>query len=164
MKNLTISKIIPLPLVTLLFAFAICGQSQPTPNSSADSSPISDIPDSGRVLQCRELIASCSAAAAELAAQRDLNAALEAENKALRERLATERGTSELLTELAETRRRENEALRSLAAAKDDVIAAQNRVIDGQKELVAALKRQRTPLWQRVAVIAAGAVAIALIK
>lgn len=110
------------------------------------------------------MVNSCRAAVEELTASRRLIAALEIENKALSERLETEKRAMELLNELNETRRSENEALRSAAAAKGEVIAAKDEVISGQERLIEALKKKKSSPWKRVGDLLIGIAAGVLLR
>ena len=73
---------------------------------------------------------ACAAAADELAEQRRLADALEAENSALRERLATKVRIASLLEQSNDARAAEAAALRDALAAKDQTIAAKDAVTD----------------------------------
>lgn len=83
--------------------------------------------------------------------------ALERENSSLRQRLATEKSTTMLLTELAETRKTEAAALRETVAAKNETIAVKQTVIDAQQKHIDELRKRRTSVWKRILDIAAGA-------
>lgn len=109
-------------------------------------------------------IDACAAAAAELEASRVLIQALESENSALRERLETERSTTDLLTELNETRKKETAALRETVAAKNETIAAKDVVIASQNEVNAALKKKKPSLLKRIGDVLLGAAVIAILK
>jgi hypothetical protein len=90
---------------------------------------------------------------------------LDDENKALNERLATERQLTTTLSELNATRKSENEALRIAITAKDETIAAKNSAIDAQAKLIENLKRKRTSILGRIGgVIAGAAVALLLVR
>jgi len=109
-------------------------------------------------------LSACSAAADELNASRVLIDALDAENAALKSRLATEQQLSSLLTELNDTRRAENDALRTTVAAKNETIAAKDAAIASRDKLIEALKRKRPSPWRRLGDILIGAAAIAVLK
>ncbi|MBK8466121.1 MAG: hypothetical protein IPL32_09840 [Chloracidobacterium sp.] len=107
---------------------------------------------------------ACIAAVDELKASRVLIDALEGENRALDERLETEKQAIAILKELNETRRSESEALRATVAAKNETIAAKDKVIDSQDKLVTALKgKKRSPLG-RIGDILIGAAIFAVLK
>jgi hypothetical protein len=110
------------------------------------------------------VIKACAAAVDELKASRALIDALEGENRALNERLETEKRTTAILTELNETRKSESDSLRSVIASKNETIAAQDKVIASQDKLVAQLKtRKRSPL-SRIGDILLGAAVFAILK
>ncbi len=111
-----------------------------------------------------EVIASCAAAVEELRASRSLIDALEVENRALTERLATEKAATAILTELNETRRSESVALKNTIAAKNETITAKDAVIASQDKLVEALKKKTPSPWRRLGDILLGAAAIAVLK
>ena len=104
------------------------------------------------------------AAAVELEKSRVLIDALDAENGALKARLATEKRLSETLTELNSTRRSEAEALRTAISAKDEAIAAKDAVIRKQDDLIADLKRKRRSPLGRIGDILIGAAAVLILK
>lgn len=104
------------------------------------------------------------AAAVELEKARWLTAALEIENRALTERLATEKATTAILAELNESRRSESEALKTTIAAKNETIAAKDAVVASQDKLVEALKKKRPSLWRRIGDVLIGAAAIAVLR
>ncbi|MBL8180250.1 MAG: hypothetical protein JNL64_01425 [Blastocatellia bacterium] len=133
---------------------------QPTNAGSAKSSP-----PSATVANRDAVLAACANAARDLAATRKLVAALDDENKALNERLATERQLTTTLAELNATRKSESEALRTAITAKDETIAAKNSAIDAQAKLIENLKRKRTSILGRISgVIAGAAVALLLVR
>lgn len=100
----------------------------------------------------------------ELALSRRLIAALERENAALRERLATERSANAMLIELNETRKAETAALRDAIAAKNDAITAKDASIAAQDALIAQLKARKNSIWKRLGDIAIGAAVGAIIR
>ncbi len=154
-----------LPLVLMLFASDSFAQSTLPPTNSADASKTSAIPAANdRSISCSQIISACAHTADELDAQRKLTAALETENAALRERLATESRSVRLLAELDETRRRENEALRTALAAKDDAIAARDAVIRSQEKLAEALRARKPSAWKQITGILIGAAVVAVLK
>lgn len=110
------------------------------------------------------LISACSAAADELNASRVLIDALDAENAALKSRLATEQRLTVLLTELNDARHAETDALRTTLAAKNETIAAKDSALTSQDKLIEALKRKRPSPWRRLGDILIGAAAIAVLK
>jgi len=82
----------------------------------------------------------------------------------LRERLNTEKGTSELLTELNKTRAAETDALRTAIAAKNDALAAKDAVTEKQSELIVVLKQKRSSPWRRIGDVLIGAAAALILK
>lgn len=137
------------------------------PTNSAASSPPSATPVISRQTKGKreqDVLNACDAAADELVATRKLANALDAENDALRQRLATEQRTTALLTELSETRRSENAALQAALAAKNETIAAKDAVIAGQDKLIGELKSKRTSAWRRIGDILIGFAAAAILK
>ncbi len=110
------------------------------------------------------LTAACHAAADELRASRVLIDALDAENAALKSRLATEKQMTELLTALNDTRRSENDALRIALSAKNETIAAKDAALASQDKLIDALKRKKPSPWRRLGDILIGAGAIAILR
>lgn len=133
---------------------------QQTNNSSATNSP-----PSATAAKRNGVITACANAVAELKATRTLVDSLDEENKQLRERLATERQMTAILSELNTTRRSENDALRNAIAAKDETIVAKNSAIDAQAKLIENLKRKRTSILGRIGgVIAGAAVALLLVR
>ncbi|MGD9563571.1 MAG: hypothetical protein AB7F88_01665 [Pyrinomonadaceae bacterium] len=111
-----------------------------------------------------QIINACAAAADELAATRRLTSALERENAALRDRLATASQAETLLKELNETRHREAEALRTALAAKNETIAAKDAVIAKQDELITQLKKSKSSPWKRLGDILIGVAISAVLK
>jgi hypothetical protein len=107
---------------------------------------------------------ACAAAADDLIATRQLADTLDAENRALKERLETEKGASTLLRELAETRKAETSALQAAAAAKNEALAAKDSVIAAQDKLIEQLKRKKTSPWQRLGDVLLGAAIAVIIK
>lgn len=137
-----------------------------SPNSAV-SSPPSATPVISRqtALGGRQgVLNACSAAVDDLAATKELADALDAENDALRERLATEQRTTALLTELNETRRSENAALQTAVAAKNETIAAKDAIITGQDKLIGELRSKRTSPWRRIGDILIGFAAAVVLK
>lgn len=112
----------------------------------------------------QDVLNACAAAADDLAATQKLADALDAENDALRQRLATEQRTTALLTELNETRRSENAALQTAIAAKNETITAKDAVIAGQDKLIGELRSKRTSPWRRIGDILIGFAAAAILK
>ena len=104
------------------------------------------------------------AMAVELEKTRMLVTALETENRALIERLTTEKATTAIQTELNETRRGEADALRNAIAAKNETVAAKDAVIASQDKLVEALKKKKLSPWRRIGDVLIGAAAIAILK
>ena len=93
-----------------------------------------------------------------------LISALERENTALKERLATEQSANAVLKELNETRKSEAEALRQTLAAKNETLAAKDAVIAAQDSLIAGLKTRRSSIWKRIGDIAIGAAIGAVLR
>ena len=111
-----------------------------------------------------DLIAACAAAIDELKASRTLLDALDAENASLKSRLETEKRTTAILTELNETRKSETDALRKAIEAKTETIAARDTVIATQDKLIDALKTKKPSPWRRLGDILIGAAVIAVLK
>jgi hypothetical protein len=107
---------------------------------------------------------ACAAAADELSASRRLILLLDSESKMLRERLETERQTSAMLAELNQTRKSESEALRMAIGARNETLAAKDEVIAGQQKLIDALKTKKRSIWARVGDVAIGIAAGALLR
>ncbi len=112
----------------------------------------------------QDVLNACAATADDLAATQKLADALDAENDALRQRLATEQRTTALLTELNETRRSENAALQTAIAAKNETITAKDAVIAGQDKLIGELRSKRHSPWRRIGDILIGFAAAAILK
>jgi hypothetical protein len=136
-----------LAIASSAFVATAYAQPNPTPKRSAESSASSATAASRPAGDVRGVLASCAAAADELAAIRELSREQELENAALRQRLSTEERYSSLLLELDSTRKAETQALREAlearraeSAAKDAVIAAQQKLIDELR------RRKRSPL------------------
>lgn len=104
------------------------------------------------------------AAADELGKTRDLVTALESENRAVNERLETEKRTTTILNELNETLRNESDALRTAITAKDETIKAKDAVIAAQDKVVAALKAKKPSPLRRIGDILIGAAVFAILK
>lgn len=109
-------------------------------------------------------VTACAAVANELAETRRLVTALEAENRALRERVTAAKRLEDSLTALAETQRLEADALRRSIEARDRAIAAKDSVIAKQEEAIAELKRRKDSPWKRVGYILIGAAAASILK
>ena len=129
---------------------------------TVDSNGSIQTPDSG--LKTLNSIPACMAVAVEFEKTRILATALESENMALNERLATERQATALLTELNNTRKSETEAIRSSLAAKNETIAAKDNVIVSQDKLITALKDKKTSPWRRLGDVLIGAAVFAILK
>jgi len=56
----------------------------------------------------------------------------------------------DLLTELNETRKAESEALRTALTANHETLAAKDAVIAAQDKLIEALKRKKPSPWKRL--------------
>ena len=100
----------------------------------------------------------------ELEKTRALVDALERENKAITERLETEKRTTALMQELIDTRRQESDSLRAAVDAKNETIAAKDAVIDSQGKLIATLKKNKSSPWRRIGDILIGAAVFAVLK
>jgi chromosome segregation ATPase len=144
-------------LVAMLTAHAAFGQATPPPTNSVKSSP-----NSGT--DANKAIRACMATAVELEKTRTLVDALETEKRVITERLATERQANALLTELAAARKSENDTLRTAIEAKNETIAAKDGVIAAQERLNASLKAKRPSLLRRIGDVLAGAAAVAIFK
>jgi len=114
--------------------------------------------------QGQRVIAACAAAADELEKTRTLVDALERENKAIKERLETEKQTAAIMQELIETRRQQSDALRAALSSKNEAIAAKDAVIDSQAKLIEELKKKRASPWRRIGDMLAGAAVFAILK
>lgn len=147
-------------LAVMLLGHAVFAQATHQSPSSAAGSPPSDTSAPTN----EKAIGACVAAADELAATRKLADALDAENRLLRERLETEKRTSDLLTELNKTRAAETDALRTAIAAKNDALAAKETVIEKQSELIVVLKQKRSSPWRRIGDVLIGAAAALILK
>ena len=104
------------------------------------------------------------AAAVELEKTRILVTSLENENRALGERLETEKRTTTILTELNNTRKGESEALKATVAAKNETISAKDVAIASQDKVVAALKKQRPSALRRLGDILIGVAAAIILR
>ena len=102
---------------------------------------------------------ACSAAVDELKASRRLIELLETETALLKERLSTEKHTTSLLLELTATQKAESEALRNALNAKNETIAAKDKVIETQSKLVDALNKKKTSPWKRIGDVLIGVAA-----
>jgi hypothetical protein len=100
----------------------------------------------------------------ELAKTRLLVDALERENRAIKERLETEKRETAIMQELIETRRQESGALRAALNAKNETVAAKDAVIDSQAKLIETLKKKRSSSWRRLGDALIGAAAFAIFK
>lgn len=95
---------------------------------------------------------------------RRLTDALDAENRALRERLETEKRTTQLLDELNQARGAETDALRTALAARKGEADAKEAVIEKQAEMIALLKQKRSSPWRRIGDVLIGAAAALILK
>jgi chromosome segregation ATPase len=102
--------------------------------------------------------------AVELEKTRTLVTALDTENLAVKDRLQTEKHTTEILTELSNTRKSESEALRAELTAKNETIAAKDAVIASQDKLIVALKTKKSSPWRRLGDVLIGAAIFAILK
>lgn len=102
---------------------------------------------------------ACSAAVDELKASRKLIELLETETALLKERLSTEKHTTSLLLELTATQKAESEALRNALNAKNETVAAKDKVIETQSKLVDALNKKKTSPWKRIGDVLIGVAA-----
>lgn len=115
-------------------------------------------------LSTLNLIPACMATVDELEKTRVLVTALENENRAVKERLETEKRTTAILAELNDTRKSELDTLRSAITAKNETIAAKDSVIASQDKLIAALKTKKTSPWRRLGDLLTGAAIFAILK
>jgi hypothetical protein len=83
--------------------------------------------------------------------------ALDAENGALKERIAAEKRSAATLSELVETRKAENESLRKALTGKNEAIAAKDAAIAADARVIENLKRRSRSPWLRVGDILLGA-------
>jgi len=102
---------------------------------------------------------ACSAAVNELKASRRLIELFETETALLKERLSTEKHTTSLLLELTATQKAESEALRNALNAKNETVAAKDKVIETQSKLVDALNKKKTSPWRRIGDVLIGVAA-----
>ena len=154
-----------LVLTFALLVIALSVQNAHAQSTRTQANSAADSKGSGTAAKNeRGLVAACAAAAEELAATREANAALEKENSMLASRLADEKRMNDLLTELNETRRTESEALRRTIEAKNETIAAKDAAIKAQDELIAKLKTKRSSPWKRIGDILIGVGAAVLLK
>ncbi len=100
----------------------------------------------------------------ELEKTRVLVTALENENRAVKERLETEKRTTAILAELNDTRKSELDTLRSAITAKNETIAAKDSVIASQDKLIASLKTKKTSPWRRLGDLLTGVAIFAILK
>lgn len=160
MKNWKRSAVKLALLAAALSGHAAFGQSTQTRTNSVQGSP-------GSVTRADAYpgsIAACSAAAAELAAVRDLITALERENVLLKARLETEIRTASKLGDLDGARRAESAALRDALAARSETILAKDGVIASQEKLIAALQKRKSSPWKRLGDILIGVAAGAVLR
>ncbi len=148
-------------VVIMFAALALCEPSKAQAQTSAGSSPTSVIPAK---TDEQKIINACAATAIDLEKTRINEANLESENKALNERLDTERRTTALYAELNETRKGENRALSDTVAAKNETIAAKNQVIEKQDLLVNKLKKNKSSPIEKVGGILVGVALTLLLK
>ena len=94
-----------------------------------------------------------------MTASRRLIELLESETALLKDRLATEKQTTSLLLELTATQKAESEALRNAINAKNETIAAKDKVIETQSKLVDALNKKKTSPWKRIGDVLIGVAA-----
>lgn len=104
------------------------------------------------------------ATAVELEKTRVLVTAIENENRAVKERLETEKRTTVILTELNETRKSESEDLRTAITAKNETITAKDAVIASQDKLIIELKKKKSSPWRRLGDILIGAAIFTILK
>ena len=107
---------------------------------------------------------ACAAAVNELKASRVLIDALESENAALKTRLETEKRAAQMLEELNATRKSEADALRKALDAKKETIAAKDDVIVAQEKLIELLKRKKSSPWKRVMDVLVGVGVAVILK
>lgn len=89
---------------------------------------------------------------------------LDSESKMLRDRLETERQRAALLEELNLTRKAEGDALRTVVLAKNETLAAKDEVIANQQKLIDSLKAKKRSFWSRFGDVAIGIAAGALLR
>ena len=104
-------------------------------------------------------IKACAAAAAELEASRRLIDLIERENRLLKERLETETRTTAVLTELNSSRKAESDALKTALIAKSETLTAKDEVIAAQQKLIDSLKTKKSSPWKRLGDILIGVAA-----
>ena len=153
---------IPVLLVIVWFAWLVPAafpQQPSIPTSSAKSSPTPAI-HAVRI----DAFAACAAAVDDLVATRQLAAALDVENAALKKRLDLEKQSTELLRELNDTHKSENAALAEAISAKNQTIAAKDAVIATQDKLIGLLKQKKPSPWRRLGDILIGAAVAAALR
>jgi len=172
MKNLKLSAAMSVLLGVMLSGLAAYGQSTPPPTNSAPGSPPSDtrasksdaFTRSPETAKAVTLTRACAAAVSELEASRRLIDLLERENRLVKDRLETETRNVAVLTELNASRKAETEALRTALAAKTETLAAKDEVIASQQRLIDTLKTKKSSPWKRLGDILIGVAAGALIR
>jgi hypothetical protein len=184
MKNLKLSAAMSVMLGVMLSVPAAFGQSTPQPTNSAPGSQRSDIPAEGGVASKRlggatpegqspsahhsrksqELTKACAAAISELEASRRLIDLLDRENRLLKDRLEIETRTVAILAELNASRKAEGDALRTALAAKAETLAAKDGVIASQQKLIDSLKSKKSSPWKRLGDVLIGVAAGALLR
>lgn len=154
--------------ITTASAAAQTEQTKPTKPTGNDPAPATDTAiDAGEkplIIPAERSNDEVRRMKIEIAASRRLVDALEEENLALRQRLETEKERAALLAELSETRRRENDALRMSLAAKGDALAAKDFVIAAQEKYISELKAKKPSVWKRLGDIAVGVVLGAVLR
>ncbi|MEJ7624079.1 MAG: hypothetical protein WKF34_08790 [Pyrinomonadaceae bacterium] len=107
---------------------------------------------------------ACAAAVEELQTSRTMIDALEIENASLNTRLETEKRLTAIQSELITTHTSEADALRTALAAKNETIAAKDLVIASQDRLAETLKKQRQSPLKRIGDILIGVAAGIILK
>lgn len=146
-------------LVLMLSVHAVFGQAERPQTSSANGSGRSATRATDDKIRD-----ACSAAADELAASQRLIALLETESKLLRERLDTERQRAAIYAELNDSRKAESDALRTALLAKNETLAAKDDVIATQQKLIETLKGKKRSFWSRLGDVAIGIAAGTILR
>lgn len=179
MKNLKLSAVMSVLLGVMSSVPAAYAQSIPQPTNSAPGSQRSAIPvEGGKASKSlgetspegrspsahhggkpQDATRACASAVAELEALRRLIHLLERENQLLKERLETETRTVAVLTELNASRKGEGDALKTALAAKSETLGAKDEVIAAQQKLIDSLKAKKSSPWKRFGDILIGVAA-----
>lgn len=172
MKNLRISAAMSVLLGVMSSVPVAYAQSTPRPANSAPASPTSATPASKSDAFTRSpetakavtLTNAFAAAVAELEASRRLIDLLERENRLLKDRLETETRNVAILSEINASRKAESDALKTALAAKTETLSAKDEVIAAQQRLIDSLKAKKSSPWKRLGDILIGIAAGAVLR